>query len=311
MSSGPTEYEFEPESQESETEFSEPQLPAGDEPTNTEPTPSGDQSSQTEQEIKDNPAWKDILDPVPEHFHPHLKGHLSRMEKYAQEQQQAAAAYKEFTDNKITRDQLVQGLQFINLLNTNPRGVYDYLAQQYNYQQQAQAAANGQEQQREENQPSGTNASVELGEEQPDIFKDPRVQQLQNQATFAAQAVQQMQEQAIQQQMAAQVDTEVAAVSNHPQYKSLPMELVIRTALGMAAEQQARTGKEVPADVMAAAKSLWDTGAFAPKSRVTPPPNLSRARSGVPADSEPEYGKMTRQQRTAYVAEMMRQHENT
>ena len=119
-----------------------------------------------------------------------------------------------------------------------------------------------------------------------------------------------MQEQAQAAQMQAQVDTELRTVSEHTQYKNLPMDLVIRTALGMAAEQQAKTGKEVPADVMAAAKSLWDTGAFVPRNRVTPPPNLSRARSGVPADSEPEYGKMTRQQRTAYVAEMMRQHEN-
>lgn len=308
MSSGPTEFEFTPESQESESTFSEPQLPEEGVEPNQEPTPSGEQQSNAEREVEDNPAWKDILDPVPEHFHPHLKGHLSRMNKYAQEQQQAAASYKEFTDNNISKDQLVQGLQFINLLNTNPRGVYDYLQQQYNFQQAQAAAAQGQEQQREENQ--NGNQSLELGEEQSDIFKDPRYQQMANQAQFAAQAVQQMQEQQMAAQAQYQVDTEIKAIENHPQYKSLPMDLIIRTALGMAAEQEARTGTKVGADVMAAAKSLWDTGAFVPKTRVTPPPNLSRARSGVPADSEPEYGKMTRQQRTAYVAEMMRQHEN-
>lgn len=302
MSSGPIETEFEPESQETENhEFSEPQLPEGNE-DNTEPAPVETEASKAEQAIKDNPAWKDILDPVPEHFHSHLKGHLSRMEKYAQEQQLQAAAYKEFTENNISRDQLVQGLQLMNLMNTNPRGVYDYLQQQYNYQTQ-QAAAQSQEPKRTEDQ------TLELGEDQPDIFKDPRVQQLANQAQFAQQAVEQMQNAQLAQQMQAQVDAEVNAVQNHMQYKNLPMDLVIRTALGMAAEQQAKTGRETPADVMAAAKVLWETGGFAPKNRATPPPNLSRARTGVPADSEPEYGKMTRQQRTAYVAEMMRHSE--
>lgn len=310
MSSGPIETEFAPESQETENqEFSEPQLPAGDEPG--EPTPSEDQQSNAEQgtkdnSVKDNPAWKDILDPVPEHFHSHLKGHLSRMERYAQEQQQEAALYKEFKENNISKDQLVQGLQFINLLNTNPRGVYDYLQQQYNYAQTQEAVANSQEQQRGESQPE----NLELGEEQSDIFKDPRYQQVSNQAQFAAQAVQEMQERAIRQQMEYEVTNDLNSVETHPQYKNLPRDLVIRTALGMAAEQQAKTGREVGADVMAAAKSLWETGAFAPKSRVNLPPNLSRTRSGVPADTEPEFGKMTRQQRTAYLAAAMGQLDN-
>lgn len=303
MSSGPTEYEFEPESQETEVDSSEQQLNDGNE--NQEPTPVEKQSTETEQDkVVDNPAWKDILDPVPAHFHSHLKGHLSRMEKYAQEQSEIAASYKDFRENNVSKEQLSQGLQLMNLLNSNPRGVYDYLAQAYNFQQAQQEAVKA-EQEREQNQ------SLELGEDQPDIFKDPRVQQLANQAQFAQQAVQQMQEQAMAQQMQVQVDAELNAVQNHAQYKSLPMDLVIRTALGMAAEQQAKTGREVPADVMAAAKSLWDTGVFAAKTRTPAPPNLSRGRGSIPAESEPDYGKMTRQQRTAYVAEMMRQHENS
>lgn len=308
MSSGPGEYEFEPESQgESlglETSSQETETSTATTDENNSTATETEAHKPTEQEIKDNPAWKDILDPVPEHFHSHLKGHLSRMEKYAQEQQQQAAAYKEFTENNIPKESLIQGLQFLNLLNTNPKGVYDYLAQAYNFQQ-AQAAAQSQEPANASNQ-----ETLELGEEQPDIFKDPRVQQLANQAQFAQQAVEQMQQQQMAAQMQAQVDAELNAVQNHMQYKNLPMDLVIRTALGMAAETQARTGRETPADVMAAAKSLWETGAFASKPKVSAPPNLSGRRTGTPAESEPDYGKMTRQQRTAYVAEMMRQHES-
>lgn len=303
MSSGPVEYEFEPESSQEGVE-AEASTQQQEQVESQQESQVEGQSTKTEQEIKDNPAWKDVLDPVPEHFHPHLKGHLSRMEKYAQDLSAQAAAYKEFTDNNVSKEQLSQGLQLMQLLQTNPRGVYDYLAQAYNFQQaqQNQFEAAKQEEKRE---------NLELGEDEPDIFKDPRVQQLANQAQFAQQAVQQMQEQQLAVQMQAQVDAELNAVQNHMQYKNLPMDLVIRTALGMAAEQQARTGREVPADVMAAAKSLWETGAFVGKTRATPPPNLSRGRGSIPAESEPEYGKMTRQQRTAYVADMMRQHENS
>lgn len=307
MSSGPGEYEFEPESQgEVEpVETTDTTSTASTEENNSAAT-STEAQTPTEQEIKDNPAWKDILDPVPEHFHPHLKGHLSRLEKYSQELQQKNATWKDFEENNVSKDTLVQGLQFLNLLNTNPKGVYDYLAQAYNFQAQQQAAAQSQ------GQPPATNQeTLELGEEQPDIFKDPRVQQLANQAQFAQQAVEQMQQQNMAAQMQQQVDAELNAVQNHMQYKNLPMDLVIRTALGMAAESQARTGRETPADVMAAAKSLWETGAFAPKTRIPAPPNLSGRRTGTPAESEPDFGKMTRQQRTAYVADMMRQHEST
>ena len=296
----PEDFEFEPESQDS-AEVTLPGEQQEVEPTDSQTAPTENEAQPTETEIKDNPAWKDILTPVPEQFHPHLKGHLSRMEQYAQEAQQRFTPYKQFAENNITPEILQQGIQLMQAFNQNPRAIYDYLAQAYNFQQQ--------ENQSQDQKRDNAQENLELGEEQSDIFKDPRVQALANQSAFAAQQVQLMQEQAMQAQMSAQVDRELNALAAHPQYRSIPTDVVIRQALGMAAAEEARTGREVPADVMAAAKFLWDSGAFQSRSQRPLPPNLSRSNAGVPSDGDPleGIGSKSRQQRTALVAEMMKQ----
>lgn len=285
--------EFAPEESGQDSEVVE--LPGEQQETESgsaESTPT-DRESETE---KDNPAWKDILDPVPQEFHGHLKGHLSRMNQYAQELEQKYSGYKPFAENNVTREQLEMGLQLIQTFNQNPRGVWEYLTKTYNFtpeqQQQLQDAVTDSQ-------------SQEVDGEQPDIFKDPRVQQLANQSAFAMQQVQQMQQAQLEAQMSAQVDNEINALSQHPQYKNIPRDIVIRQALGMAAAEQNRTGREVPADLMAAAKYLWDSGAYQSRNRPIPP-NLTNGNRGVPSDGDPleGIGSKSRRERTALFARL-------
>lgn len=295
-------FEFEPESQDATEEIN---LPGEQQETQTQEPEATSTSTNESEEVKDNPAWNDILKPVPEAFHPHLKGHLSRMEKYAQEAQQKYAGYKRYEEAGIQSDVIDQALQLVQAFNTNPRGIYDYLNQAYNF---ANAAANQQQsqgQQREETLEVG-------GEELPDISKDPRFQQLQNQAQFAAQSVIEMQNQQIRAQASAQIDNELNALRNHAQFKHIPEDVVIRQALGMAAAEQARTGREVPANLEAAAKALWDSGAFRPRVARQMPPNLTSRASGTPSEGDPleGIGSKSRQSRTALVAQMMQQLSN-
>lgn len=252
---------------------------------------------------KDNPAWNDVLGKVPESFHSPLKEYLSKQDKAFQELQQGYSGYKAFRENNVSPEVLAQGLQLIQAFQQNPRAIYDYLTQAYNF---------GAQQQAQQQTPKEQEEQLELGDEQKlDISKDPRFQQVANQAEIAQQMIVQMQQQQLEAQMNQQVDAEIKAIESHMQYKHIPMDMIITHALGKAATQQARTGREVPADIMQSAKELWETGRFSPKTRVPAPPNLSGRRgSSQPAEAEPEWGKMSRSQRTAAIAAMMREHEN-
>lgn len=251
----------------------------------------------TSQDISDNPAWNDILSPVPQEFHGHLKEHLSKKDKYTQEVQQTFAPFKEYVDNGVGRDDIDQSLQLAHLFQTNPRGVFDFLNTQYNYIPVGQQTPIQQSQNNSQGQTQSN--EFEVGDNEPDfdITKNPQFQQVAQQAALANQLATQMQTQQMEQQVNQQIQTEVAQLQTN--YPHIPYQEVIKRAV---ANASISGGRE---DLNAAAKELDSMGWFR-KPGTPAPPNLSGGGNRALPSSQVNPGTMTPKERTAHVASLLK-----
>lgn len=246
--------------------------------------------AQESNEPKDNPAWNDDLSVVPEEFHPHLKGVFLKKDQYTQEVQQKFAPFKEFAEQGVKPEDIQQALQFAHFLNTNPRGVFDFLDKQYNYSNANQSQGAPAEQQEE----------VDLNDPLAniDISKNPQFKQIAEQQQIIQQAFESQQRAQQEAAMDKQVQSEIAAIQTS--YPTLDPREVITRALG---KQAAGITKEV--DLEASAKELsemFKTVNTAPSRGSSAPPVLGR--SSLPSTQKTP-AQMSREERTAYIAEQM------
>lgn len=259
---------------------------------------STDQGQQQEvqsevEEPKDNPAWNDALSVIPEEFHPHLKEHFSKTDKYTQEVQQRFAPFKEFAETGVKPEEIKEALQFAHFLNTNPRGVFDFLNTQYNYIPNADNA----------NQSQGAPAKQEdeIDVDNPlinaDLSKNPQFQQIAQQNEALQAAFEADQQAKLEAKMDAQIQAEIQAIQKS--YPSLDPREVITRALG---KQAAGLTKDV--DLAESAKELASMfQAVAPSAGSSAPPVLGR--SSLPS-SQVKPSEMSREERSKYVAEQIR-----
>ena len=151
--------------------------------------------SSTEAEAPNvNPAWEDMLSKVPEEFHPALTPTLSDWDKNFQKVQQEYAPYKEFIENSIPVEAIQQSMQIRDLLENNPRGVYDFLQSQYNYGVPEAPVV-----------PGPKEDEYSYDEDSQDISSHPEFQKLSQQV----EGFQRMFEDARQQEMESQVQQEI------------------------------------------------------------------------------------------------------
>lgn len=264
---------------------------------NSADTSTGDTAPDTSQEVNDNPAWSTALSSVPEEFHGHLKGEFSKWDKYTQEVQQKFAPFKEFVESGVGRDDIDQSLQLAHLFQTNPRGVFDFLNTQYNYMPVNAPQTPQQGQNNSQGQPQSNEYDISGLETEYDISKDPRFQQVAQQAQLANQLAVQMQNQQIEQQVNQQLNTEITQLQSS--YPHIPHTEIIKRAI---ANASVSGGRE---DLNAAAKELDGMGWF--KKPGTPaPPNLSGGGNRALPSSQENIGAMSAKDRTARVAEMLR-----
>lgn len=87
-----------------------------------------------------NPAWSDVLNIVPEQFHQQVTPHFQQWDQAAQQKIEAVNSqlkefedYKPFVEHGITSDELEQGVRLLYELNNNPQGIYEALANAYNF----------------------------------------------------------------------------------------------------------------------------------------------------------------------------------
>lgn len=248
-------------------------------------------NGEQENEPKDNPAWNDDLSVVPEEFHPHLKGVFLKKDQYAQEVQQRFAPYKEFAEQGVKPEEIQQALQFAHFLNTNPRGVFDFLDKQYNYSNANNSQGDPAEQQEE-------NVDLDNPIAGFDISKNPQFQQVAQQSEYLKQQFEAQQRAQQEAAMDAQVQREIQAIQST--YPTLDPREVITRALG---KQAAGITKDI--DLEASAKELQTmlgNANSAPSRGSSAPPVLGR--SSLPS-SQKNPAQMSREERTAYVAEQI------
>lgn len=250
------------------------------------------QAQETDNEPKDNPAWNDDLSVVPEEFHPHLKGVFLKKDQYTQEVQQKFAPYKSFAEQGVKPEEISQALQFAHFLNTNPRGVFDFLDKQYNYSNANNSQGDPAEQQQEEN--------VDLDNPMAgfDISKNPQFQQVAQQSEYLKQQFEAQKQAQQEAAMDAQVQKEIQTIQTT--YPTLDPREVITRALG---KQAAGITKDVDLDASAKElQTMFGNVSNAPSRGSSAPPVLGR--SSLPS-SQKKPSEMTREERTAYIAEQV------
>lgn len=238
-----------------------------------------------------HPAWEEALSAVPEEFHPHLRDHLGRMDKGAQDRfqkvQQQYAPYKELAELKVNPDEINEAMQFRHLLQTQPEEVFKWMQEQYKF---GQAESQGQEDNAEE--------TLELDENEA-FFKDPRYVDVANKAAFAESAIQQFNQQAVDAKVNEQVRSETKQVQD--EFPGLDISAVATYAIGLSQQ----SGKMPNLYEAAQAMSGFIPQQPAPRASDSAPPVINGNR-GLPSAAAPKFGAMTSDQRSAHVAELMR-----
>lgn len=154
--------------------------------------------------VKDNPAWQEVYDLLPAEFHPMIQPKLKAWDDNFAKVQSQYSPYKPLLEKNVPYEAINTSLEFANLLNANPRAVYEELGKRFGFSEQGQ-------QQVEEKKP----VEPELpdgGFEPQDLSKNPQFAQLQQAYQQLEQRIQQedqqRQEYQLQQQVQAEVNSE-------------------------------------------------------------------------------------------------------
>lgn len=175
-------------------------------PANAAPVDSGQQTQApatqpSGQPSGGHPAWNEILSVVPPSLHDQVRPTLEKWDQGVQAKLEQVhsqySPYKGFVENKVPVESIQAGLQLFQILNSDPRRLYDELANFLGITPSGQ----GQPQQQQNN---GVQDLGEFGDPQQtqyNLEKDPRFQQLaaqqqQMQQMLAMQAQEQQAKQA-------------------------------------------------------------------------------------------------------------------
>lgn len=168
------------------------------------PADFGQESHQEQtQEVKLNPAWNAVLEPLPQEFHKVITPKLQEWDTNFAKVQSDFAPYKPLLDNNVKFEDVQKAFQLVDLINSNPRAVYDQLAQRFGFN-------SGQGQQQIEDNKDDDPQDIGNPDGQFDITKHPQFIALQQQVEqfnqfqlSQTQSIQrQQEEQRIQQEIA-------------------------------------------------------------------------------------------------------------
>lgn len=254
----------------------------------------GDQGS--EPEVKDNPAWKEVYDLLPSEFHPLIQPKLKSWDDNFAKVQSQYAPYKPLVERGVPYEAIQTSMDFAQLLNSNPRAVYDELAKRFGFSEQGQ-------QQVEEQEPEPKDGE-EVFEPQ-DLSKNPQFAQLQEAYNKLEQRIQyeDQQKQAWQaeQQAIQEINSEWQAIE--AKVGQLPPEVkteIIRRSVFIADQKG-------PNAVPSLAEGYNDYAAFV--SRVRNTRANASAPSVLPGNGSPpaqrkNYGQMDESEFVDTIAQM-------
>jgi hypothetical protein len=138
-----------------------------------------------------HPAWQEILSVVPEMLHDKIRPALEKWDTGVQnklsEVHSQYDAFKPFVEGKVPATDLQAGLELVQLLNSDPKRLYDHMRDFYKFNEAGAASGQGQQQSTEE-----FDLGSAYGNEEVDLSENPAIRQIREQneqlmAQFTAQ----------------------------------------------------------------------------------------------------------------------------
>lgn len=179
-----------------------------------------------------NPAWNPVFEKLPTEFHGMIAPTFKEWDSNFQKVQTEYAPYKQFAEQGVNPDQIQIALQVADLLQTNPRFVYDKMMEQYGDEWGVNSVQGAEEEEFEEEGEQGNFA----------LERDPAFQQTQAQIQAVAQFQQQQIEQQARQQINAEIDRDFAKASEkygELSQNDIEMIVSVATSQGLSVTQAA------------------------------------------------------------------------
>lgn len=245
---------------------------------------------QDQQEVKFNPAWKTLLDKLPEGFHniiaPELKQWDQNYQQGIQKVHSQYEPYKAFADQQVSPDDLNNAMLVYQSMQQDPQKFLQAAIEFYKYQPEQ-----GQQPQVTPEEGEGEGLPFDLGQ-------DPRFVQQQQLVETMAKALIAQNEQAESSNAEAQLNAEFdAAHKKYDPQGGFDDEYV--------AQQMYVNGLSID-DAVAKWNTLVQNAVSQHRSPGQNAPVLMGGGGGLPSQSVPS-GNMTAQARKAYVAQMLAQ----
>lgn len=248
-------------------------------------------------EVKDNPAWKEVYDLLPAEFHPLIRPKLASWDDNFAKVQSQYAPYKPLLERGIPMEAIDTSIQFANLLNSNPRAVYDELGKRFGF--------GGQGQQQVEEEDQDDEGELENAFEENDLSKNPQFAQLQQAYQQLEQRIQQEDRQRyeyqLQQQAVQEINSEWAAIEQKT--GALPQDVkaeIIRRSIFIADQKG-------PNAVPSIQEGYADYANFVSRVRNqranNQAPDVMPGNGGMPSAKKP-MGKMTSEEFEDHIAAM-------
>ena len=168
-----------------------------------------------------NPAWNDVINYIPEEERPKVISKLQEWDNNFAKVQSDFAPYKPLLDHKVSMEEVSRAFQFAQLVNTNPRAVYDELGQRFGFGQGQQQVTKEDDNEEEENP-----------NPQFDLTKHPQFVEMQNKLQQFEQAAMLDYQRQQERQEAQKVESEFSNIENEFKVKLSPQareEVLIRT----------------------------------------------------------------------------------
>lgn len=153
-----------------------------------------------------NPAWNPIMEKLPSEFHNMIAPTLKEWDSNFQRVQTQFSPYKQFADSQVTPDQINASLQLAQVLQTNPRLVYDKMIETYG----DEWGLNQVQGQQEEFDPNDDASAFDDGGFNPE--NHPMFQQMQQQMGAIAQFQQAQIENQERQRINAEIDRDFKSI---------------------------------------------------------------------------------------------------
>jgi len=170
-----------------------------------------DNHQEETKEVKLNPAWNAVLEPLPQEFHKQIMPKLQEWDNNFAKVQSDYAPYKPLLENNVKFEDVRKAFQLVDLINANPRAVYDQLAQRFGFN-------SGQGQQQIEDNKEDDPQDIGNPDGQFDITKHPQFIALQQQVEqfnqFQQNQTQALQRQQEEQRVQTEINNEFAALES-------------------------------------------------------------------------------------------------